>query len=365
MEINEINTESDAEQTDLTQEKPNLTPDAEQNNNTKLHGYKIVCAKLGLSMCVYFICRLLAGFLVFIPGNSVSVLGENLFSIINYTALIILVYIIPVIITALIFKSFTVYKGKYKELYKKPTRLAKAMGTFPASFGFGYGIALLTLLVSFIISRFTGGHTYIEDLLQPTAFEPSTNLITVIAMVFMLVIIAPIFEEFWVRGIMFDAVKPYGTGMAIILTSVIFGLMHGSLYMLFYTTAYGFALGYIRYATGSLFIVTILHAIINSIAAGTLLLSSLAEMANQENKLINTIYVIYVIAVFVMIIVGVIVFLSKIPAIRKYKIENSWTQIGAWKKTALFLLSVPVIIMMVFAFNELSGGLIIKAFMGG
>ena len=331
-------------------------------DNSKIRSYKIVCAKLGLSMCVYFVCRLLAGLFSYSLSRLTGMLGETAYSFLNSLMIILLVYIIPVIVTAVIFNSFSNYKGKYRELYKKPKRLARAMGTFPASFGFGYGIALLTLLASYLISRFSNNLTYIEDLLRPTVIEPSSNLAGVLAMVFMLVIIAPILEEFWVRGIMYDALKPYGTGMAIIITSVLFGLMHGSLYMLFYTTAYGFALGYIRYATGSLFVVTIIHAIINSIAAGTLLLTSLMHITNEEVRVINTIYWIYIIAVFVMIIIGVVVFLSKIPAIRKFKIENGWTQIGPWKKTAIFFISIPVILMTILAFNEISGGLLINLF---
>jgi len=125
--------------------------------------------------------------------------------------------------------------------------------------------------------------------------------------------------------------------------------------MLFYTTAFGLALGYVRYATDSLFIVTILHAIVNSISAGALLLSSLLVQTNEENRLINTMNIIYLLAMLIMIIVGVVVFFSKIPAMRRYKIENTWSDIGPWKKTAWFFASIPVIIMMVLAFNELSG----------
>jgi uncharacterized paraquat-inducible protein A len=147
--------------------------------------------------------------------------------------------------------------------------------------------------------------------------------------------------------------------MAILISSLLFGFMHGSLSMLFYTTAYGLALGYIRYATNSLLIVTILHAIVNSIGAGALLLSTLMQITNEENRYINTVFIIYAVAFLVLIIVGVVVFLSKIRAMRKYKIENSWTEIGPWKKTALFFISVPVILMMVLAFNEISQGLLI------
>jgi len=329
-----------------------------QNDSSKQHDYKNVCVKLGLSMCVYFICRLLAGWISSLLSNTGGLLGETAYNLIVSLILVIFIYVIPLLFTALIFNSFTGYKGKMKSLYEKPKRLARALGTFPATFGFGHGIALLTLLISYLYTRFFGGHTYIEDLLRPPVMEASTNIAGVLAMVFMLVIIAPIFEEFLVRGIMYDALKPYGTGMAILISSLLFGLMHGSLYMLFYTTAYGLAFGYIRYATGSLFTVTILHAIVNSISAGTLLLGTMQVITNEENRIINTVYMIYMVILLIMIIVGVAVFLSKIPAIKKYKFENAWNEVSPWKKTAWFLCSIPVIIMMIFAFNELSMGLL-------
>jgi len=313
--------------------------------------YMIVCAKLGLSMCIYFICRFLAGISGTFLVKVLSGVNHNLFTFINFAILTLFVYVIPIVFTALIFK----YNVPLGTLYKKPKRLARALGTFPATFGFGYGIALLTLLVSYILSRIFGGETFIEQLLRPTTVEATTSISQIIMLVLLMVVAAPLFEEYWVRGIMFDALKPYGTGMAIIISSILFGIMHGSLYMLFYTTAYGFALGYIRYATGSLFIVTILHAIVNSVAATTLLLLSLVDITESQNKVINTIYEIYVVAVVIMIIISVIVFLAKIPAIRRYKFENPWNEIGPWKKFGIFIISVPVIIMLLLAANEITG----------
>ena len=352
-EIEQVN---ELEQSNDEVLKHNNEPSSDSDEKPQIRGYKIVCAKLGLSMCVYFICRLLAVWVSTLLFNSAGVISENFYAFISFVLSIMLFYIIPLLATAYIFKSFANYKGNYRNLYKKPKRLARALGTFPATYGFGYGIALLTVLVMFLISRNLSGQTYIEELLKPTVVETPTNIVSLLGLVFMLVVIAPLFEEFWVRGIMYDALKPYGIGIAIIISSILFGLMHGSLFMLFYTTAYGFAFGYIRYATGSLFIVTILHAIVNAIAAGALFFTTLQQITNEENRLINTIAMIYILAMLVMIVVGVVVFLSKIPAIRKYKIENAWTQIGPWKKTALFFISIPVILMMILAFNELSGG---------
>jgi len=164
---------------------------------------------------------------------------------------------------------------------------------------------------------------------------------------------------------MYDALEPYGCGMAIIISSVLFGLMHGSLYMLFYTTALGFALGYMRSATGSIFVTTILHAICNFVGGGYLFLTTLSMMTQGDSKLLNTFTGIYGVAMLALIITGIIVFLKKIPTIKKYRVANEWTDAGAGKKIALFVSSIPVIIMLILAFNEHANYWLIKIFTGG
>jgi len=333
--------------------EPGNRPD-EPGGVATVRSYKDVCARLGFVMSVYFICRILGGM---ITGLLVGLSGDNgrtAVYIMSMSVTVIMVYIVPLLATAIVFKSFRHYgeAGGLRALYKKPRRLARALGTFPAMYGLGYGIALLTLLISYLISRVTGGQTFIEDLFRPTAADPSTSVANAVVMVFLLVIVAPVLEEIWVRGIMYDALKPYGCGIAIVISSILFGLMHGSMHMLFYTTALGFALGYIRYATDSLFVVTILHAIINAVAAGLLLISALAGSVYGESRLFNTVFNIYILAMLILIVVGVIAFIMRIPVIRKYKIENVWSEISPGRKTALFFMSIPVIIMLVLAFNE-------------
>ena len=319
---------------------------------TTVRGYKSVCARLGLIMCIFYISRIVGGLIADSTVGLIDKIGYQVTYALHVVLSVIFSYIIPILMTMIAFETFSNFKGELRILYKKPKRLARALGSFPAMYGFGYGIALLTLLVSFLITKVSGGQTFVEELFRPNTLEPTSDIASALTMVFLLVVIAPVFEEFLVRGIMYNALKPYGCGMAIIISSILFGLMHGRLSMLFYTTALGFALGYIRYATNSLFVTTILHAIINAFGAGMLLLSSLTEISGGEHKLINTIYGIYIIAVMILIVVGIIAFIKKIPVIRKYKINNEWTIIGPGKKTALFFLSIPVIIMLVFAFNE-------------
>ncbi|MDR2559376.1 MAG: CPBP family intramembrane metalloprotease [Oscillospiraceae bacterium] len=328
-----------------------------------LSAYKTVCAKLGFVMCVYFICRITAGFTVSLIMRTDGI-SETAFHVSQGIISLLLVYAVPLLVAAILFKSFGYYSGKINGLYKKPERLAKKLGTFPAMYGLGYGFALITILVNWLISRFTEETTRIEEVFQPTTMEPSSNAAYLIIMVFMLVVAAPVFEEFLCRGIMYDALAPYGNGAAIIISSLLFGLMHGNLYMLFYTTALGFALGYVRYATGSLFVVTVLHALLNAVAAGILVISSLVEITNWENMLIVTFNNIYLVACLVLIVVGIAAFIKRIPVIRKYKIENAWSEISGAKKIALFFLSLPVILMLIFAFDEHSHNMLLEKITG-
>ena len=321
----------------------------------KLSDYKKVCAKLGLVMSVYFVCRILSGLISEIIFDRLSESSESGAYALAMAIIVIMVYIIPMLITAIVFKSmsyFNIRNENTKNLYKKPKRLARALGTFPAMYGLGYGLAALTLLALYLITQAAGQNTLIEDILRPNTIEQSTSLGSALMMVFMLVVIAPVFEEVWVRGIMYDALKPFGHGIAILISSILFGLMHGSVQMLFYTTALGFALGYVRYATDSLLIVTILHAMLNAIAAGMLFIIALEEITYGEIRIVNTIQSIYILAVFVLIIVGIIAFIMRIPTIKKYTIENNWQEMTPRKKTAVFFTSIPVIIMLLLAINE-------------
>jgi membrane protease YdiL (CAAX protease family) len=332
---------------------------------SKKASYKLVCAKLGFVMCIFLSCKLLSDLIIYLLGNS-RFIGATTFMIAWAIVSTVVVFVFPTFMAAVIFKGFDYYgDGKLKELYKKPERLAKKLGNFPAMYGLAYGIGLVTMLVSWLISRFSKDVAQVvEEVLQPTTLPPSTNIAYVVGMVILLVVVAPVFEELLFRGIIYDALKPYGAGAAIVISSLLFGLAHGNLYQFFYTTALGFALGYIRYATNSLFVVTVLHALLNAVAAGALVLPSLAEMANMENMFLNTLSNIYIFAGLVLIVVGIVAFIKKLFIIKKYKIENMWKEISGGKKFALFFFSVPVLLMMVLAVAEHANDFILRKIIG-
>lgn len=78
-----------------------------------------------------------------------------------------------------------------------------------------------------------------------------------------IVIIAPIFEELIFRKLMIDRLSVYGDKMAIIFSSVAFGLMHGNLYQFFYAALLGALFGYVYTRTGNIKYTMIMHMIVN------------------------------------------------------------------------------------------------------
>ena len=77
------------------------------------------------------------------------------------------------------------------------------------------------------------------------------------------VILAPIFEELIFRKLLIDRVRPYGEGIAILVSGLMFGLFHGNLYQFFYAFGLGAMFAYIYVRTGKIIYTIILHSIIN------------------------------------------------------------------------------------------------------
>ena len=81
--------------------------------------------------------------------------------------------------------------------------------------------------------------------------------------ILIVVIIGPIVEELIFRRLMIDKLSKYGDGVAIVVSSVAFGLFHGNLYQFFYATLLGLVLGYIYAKSGNIKISILMHSVIN------------------------------------------------------------------------------------------------------
>jgi membrane protease YdiL (CAAX protease family) len=78
--------------------------------------------------------------------------------------------------------------------------------------------------------------------------------------------VAPVVEELTFRGLGFTLLAPYGKWVAILGTGILFGAWHGLVVALPVLAGFGIVLGWLRYATDSVYPPIVLHAIFNGIA---------------------------------------------------------------------------------------------------
>ena len=90
-----------------------------------------------------------------------------------------------------------------------------------------------------------------------------TNVKDFLFMTLFVAIIPAILEEIAIRGILLQPLRRFGDGFAIVVSAVIFSLLHGNMVQIPYTVIAGIYFGYVMVATGSLWPSIILHFLNN------------------------------------------------------------------------------------------------------
>ncbi|MGN0447433.1 MAG: lysostaphin resistance A-like protein [Acutalibacteraceae bacterium] len=83
---------------------------------------------------------------------------------------------------------------------------------------------------------------------------------------FRVAVTAAVVEELSMRGFVMGNLRYYGDGFAIVVSSIVFALMHGNLIQSPFALIAGFGLGYLSVKTGSLWTGIIIHLINNGIS---------------------------------------------------------------------------------------------------
>lgn len=125
------------------------------------------------------------------------------------------------------------------------------------------GYIVITALTSFVVAFIyaIGGHMIeypgLEDIMQGPVWY------TVLSMV----IIAPLFEEFLMRGVVLSGHRNQGTAWAVIMSGLIFGLMHGDFLRFFPTGVLGMFLAIVVLGSDSWWLAVVYHAVHNAFAS--------------------------------------------------------------------------------------------------
>lgn len=111
-------------------------------------------------------------------------------------------------------------------------------------------------LVGNYLSSFLSGGTASNGLLN---YAMDNHPLKVVVMV----ILAPVLEEFIFRKKLIDCTRVYGEKTAVVLSALTFALFHTNLFQFFYAFALGWLFAYVYVRTGYLRYSVILHGIIN------------------------------------------------------------------------------------------------------
>jgi len=123
---------------------------------------------------------------------------------------------------------------------------------------------VLPLCSSGIISLWTSGLEWIGYQLSELSV-PINNVGDLVLAILVVALVPAICEELLFRGVVLNGLRSKGKWVAILLSALIFALMHNNIEQLPYTFALGVVLGYVVYQTGSIIPSVIMHACNNTI----------------------------------------------------------------------------------------------------
>ena len=167
--------------------------------------------------------------------------------------------------------------------------------------------------------------------------------------VVVMVILAPILEEFVFRKQLIDRTRQYGEKLTVLLSGLTFGLLHQNLFQFFYAFGIGVIFAYIYLRTGKLRYTVLMHAIVNfmgAVIAPWILsivdldkISSISAATNEEAMTLILevlpgllIMLVYAFALMGLSILGLILFILSLKKLVWKPSENQLPQ-GAAVKT--------------------------------
>lgn len=318
----------------------------------RMRGFKSVCVRLGLMMIVVFAARGLCSILLLLLAPLTEGLGDTAAYGVKSVFSLVFLYLVPMTAAVLLLKEPK--KGTCSRIYAKPKFFGRAMGMFPAMYGLAILTNLLTMLVGLLFSDADLNKSFntVNEL-------QADNMESALILLVQLVVIAPLFEEFWFRGVVMESLRPYGNGFAIFVSAILFGLTHANFQQFFYATLLGICLGYIAVSTQSIVTTTIMHAMFNSVSGILLLLISEKSVGDYliamqhgntaEKTPAVIIYLVFLFCIMMLMMVGIIMAVFKLRKIKKYRVPKMWEEVSARRRWGIFLSRASVIVMIILA----------------
>lgn len=228
--------------------------------------------------------------------RAAQIFGDPDFLYILNGLLSIILFSLPMLITS----AWTKHPLSETVAFK---RFDKSTGISVIMLGFGviaasqYGSSALSYILSTVIGR----------PIKNPAIDYGTGTFSMLISLACVGVIPALMEEFAFRGVILGTARRHmSDGCAVILTTVLFSLLHGNLFQIPFTFMLGLYLGYITVYTGSVWPAVILHGINNCASV----LVSYAQSAASSDFIIGIIGGFYYL-VFLLVGLCGLIFLIK------------------------------------------------------
>jgi len=153
-------------------------------------------------------------------------------------------------------------------------------------------------------------------------------------------IIPALVEEFAFRGIVLGSLKKFGEGFAVLVSSVLFGAMHGNFQQIPFAFIVGLALAFITVKSGSLWLACLVHSINNSISVFVEYL-----LDNLPNETQNLVYNVYLALALLAGVIGFLILSAREKG--AFKLEKAETKLSETQKYKSFFSSAWIIIFII------------------
>lgn len=174
---------------------------------------------------------------------------------------------------------------------------------------------------------------------------PSSSPATLPGQVLLIIgtaVLPGLLEEFAFRGVVMQSLRRYGDAFALLMSSLMFGLMHGNFVQTPFAFVIALAIGYFVLRTGSLWVGIIAHFINNLASCIFLILESYLQV-----DLIDRISTIYTLAVFALGLLCLLILVKVYPGLLSFPPSPSQlplkARIGAYCRSGVTITAVVLL----------------------
>ncbi|MBQ3817155.1 MAG: CPBP family intramembrane metalloprotease [Clostridia bacterium] len=293
---------------------------------------------ISLSVIFFFLISFFAGNVIYIIMSKLGysyeeireIIKEPVFSEVFNLLLSVFFFTVPFIV---------VQKVMGKKISKLVPIKKVSIETAVPLFFFGAAFcAFANIIISFLSLFFNNVNYNIPTPENPTGF------FGVIISVISTAIVPALVEEFACRGIILGSLRKFGDGFAVVVSAVIFGLLHGNFEQIPFAFMVGLALGFIVVKTNSLLVAMLVHAENNLVSV---IFSYIPDSVPQEFQNIA-----YILLLCILLLLGI--FSLKITSVKKdiFSIKTEQGDVLKREKYKWFFTSPFIITVIILALLE-------------